>query len=81
MKQIITLITLLVFLFSGISYSQQPLKKVEKETISKNQTDKIVHPTVIKKPAAFAISGPLNKLNLMESDIKFLNNSFLMDLI
>jgi len=30
MKQILTLTTLLVFLFSGISYSQQPLKKVDK---------------------------------------------------
>ncbi|MCD6556187.1 MAG: hypothetical protein J7K64_03235, partial [Bacteroidales bacterium] len=72
MKQILTLSTLLVFLFSGISYSQQPLKKLDKKTLS-NKNIKVVHPTVIKKPIGFSISKPLRDAPIISDSYSLQN--------
>ena len=68
-----SLIFILIFLIPFISFGQKNiLKKVEKKNKTNNN---IVHPTTIKTPVGFAISGPLNKVNLTDADIRLLNNN------
>ncbi|NOZ34431.1 MAG: T9SS type A sorting domain-containing protein [Chlorobi bacterium] len=59
MKRILTISTLLVFFFSGISFSQQSLKKADNKikTAVNNKSKPIV-----KKAAYFDISRPLSKI-------------------
>ncbi len=71
MKRFITLFMLFSFLLSANLFAQQNIKKIEKNNISSVDERKIVHPSVIKKPIGFAVSGPLNKLNLTETDMEY----------
>ncbi|RLD52118.1 MAG: hypothetical protein DRI94_04065, partial [Bacteroidetes bacterium] len=67
MKQILTLSTLLVFLFSGISYSQQPLKKIEKKDTKSKTKNNVVHPTTIEEGTFLGITRPLRELSKIDS--------------
>ena len=73
MKKSLTFVLLLSVAF--ISFGQKDIiKNIDGNTNNTLQGNSIVHPNVIKTPVGFAISGPLNKINLTDVDIQFINN-------